>query len=403
MLNPLKYQFETTLKKQGIDIKINNQNAKVIMKSVDNEYDDKEIFTDFDVKQGMYVYYNNQWFMVTSQVNDKRQQVFNKARIRRCDHTINFIIDDKLYGFPVVFTTSEMAMKDGQLWITRGDFLKIQIPATNISKKIQLNEGVYKFDSKWEIWGKNESRKDIIELSLWWTQKSHLDDPINEIANRWIEQGTEKIDRLDGNITPIMPFEIPEDVLGDAIVTLYVVDKETEENIDITIELVDSQNNILSLVANEPHIINKGTYTYTIEEEGYTIKTDTIIIERDTTEIILLSPIDDEEPTDPTDPEGNITYSLTIETPYESDNPDVLYYEETYNYIVTKLVDGVEVEGSFAFELSSEEYATITGTTNNSCEVTAKMFFMTQSVTLTITDIETDEVAIEKEITLQGR
>lgn len=402
MLNPVENQFNSIIDKYGKDVKINNQDTRVIMKNINNEFDDKEIITKFDVKQGMYVFYNNFWFMVTSQVNDERYQVYNKATIRRCDHIINFIIDEKLYGFPVVFTTADMAMRDSKLWISRGDFLKVQIPATNISKKIKIDESVFKFGSRWNIWGKNESRKDIIELSLWWTTTSPiLDDVINEIANRWKQVGTEKIDRLDGNITPIMPFDIPEEILGDAIVTFYVIDKTTEENINTIVEIVDEDYNKLRLISNEPHIIPKGTYTYSIEHEGYITKTGTINIERDATEIILLSSTNDEEepPTEPTES----TYTITVKTPFAEDDPNELWYGETYIYTVKKFVDGVEVAGNFTFEISDTSKATISNTTNNSCDVTANDVFGNSTIKLIATDTDTSQVAIEKSINIIGK
>ena len=401
MLNPLEWQFKNMIDKHGKDVKINNQSARVIMKNINNEFDDKQILTKFDVKQGMYVYYNNFWFMVISQVNDERFQEYNKSIIRRCDHIINFIIDEKLYGFPVVFTTSDMAMKDNKLWISRGDFLKVQIPATNISKKIKIDESVFKFDSKWNIWGKNESRKDIIELSLWWTTTSTVtDDAINEIADRWKQVGTEKVDRLNGNITPIMPFDIPEAILGDAIVTFYVIDKGTEKNINAIVEIVDEDYNKLRLISNEPHIIPKGTYTYSIEHEGYITKIGIINIERDSTEIILLSSTN--EPEEPEEPEGDVTYSITSIDDYNDTNNNKIWAEEWRLYTVHKFVDNVEVVSKFTFTTDNPSYVTIQEQTNNTIKIYANSTTKDKNIKLTVTDMDTDEVVIEQNITIIG-
>lgn len=272
---------------------------------------------DENIKTGDYITWNDKMFLCTS--IDEDNSVQSKGVIQKANFSLKWISSsDNLITKPAITSAQTLyttGVKDEKVIQIPDGMQGIQLSYDEDTKNLKRKDSFVFNGAKYQITFLDKTTyPGLLVLICQEYALSHLDDTVNEIADRWIEVNGEKVDRL--------PW-------------------------------LDEQ---------EPP----------------------------------------EEPIEPEEPISGTSYSLTIETPYESDDPDVLYYEETYNYIVTKLVDGVEVEGSFTFELSSEEHATITGTTSNSCEVTAKMFFMTQSVTLTITDIETDEVAIEKEIILQG-
>lgn len=287
----------------------------------DIEYpEDKYMITQSDciISVGDLVKWDDEVWLVRTK---KRETIKSKQsyRMTRTNHNLKFINENnELIIKPCIVSAKTLynpGIKDEKIIEIPNGMVGIILPHDSDTELLDRKHAFVFNKTKYEITFFNETEfKGLLILICSEANISHLDDTVNEIADRWVEINGEKVDRL--------PW-------------------------------LDEQ---------EPP----------------------------------------EEPGDPEEPIEGISYTLIIETPYAGDDPDVLYYGETYNYIVTKLVDGVEVAGSFTFELSSEEHATITGTTSNSCEVTAKMFFMTQSVTLTITDIETDEVAIEKEIILQG-
>ncbi len=102
------------------------------------------------------------------------------------------------------------------------------------------------------------------------------------------------------------------------------------------------------------------------------------------------------------EPSEGIEYKLIIKTPLENDNPDELWYGDIYEYIVDKYIDGQTVGGNFTFELDSEEFAYISNTTNNSCEIVAKQSFTGGIANLIIVDTETNKMVIEKEIIIMG-
>lgn len=103
------------------------------------------------------------------------------------------------------------------------------------------------------------------------------------------------------------------------------------------------------------------------------------------------------------DPTEGITYSIEVQTAFPDDDPFEIWYNETIKHIAHKFVNDVEVDGNFTFELDSAELASITGTTNNSCDITAGNVMQGGMVKLTVTDVDTGEVAIERDIKIIGR
>jgi len=382
---PIDSDIDFLLQEVGKDIKINNQDARAIIQNTDKEKkDDKILITKFPIKQGMYVKYNNQWFIVISEIVDKKYDIYNKVIISKCEHIINFVIDNKLYGFPVCMTSSDLALKDFKIMMVRGDFLKLQMPKTPVTKKIKDLQRVIKFGNAYEVWGKNESQTDIITVTLLaTTYNSSKDDMENEIGGRWIDG----VDILDGNITPIMPFEETEIPEEKAVVTFFVLDRETEEFIsDVTIILEDSNGHIIRMLNGESYEIFKQTYTYTIEKEGYETQSDTIIVDKNINKVIFL----DEAVEDP--PVGDdFTYVI--------DGVDSIMWNQTKTYTVRKYNDGVEVDGVFTFALEGE-YATIVSSTDNTVNIKAKNNVW-GNVTLKATDVDNGEI-VTKEILIKG-
>lgn len=113
-------------------------------------------------------------------------------------------------------------------------------------------------------------------------------------------------------------------------------------------------------------------------------------------------PIEPEIPT-PTEPVAGVRYTLSIETPFQDDDPNELWYGETYKYIVHKFVDDVEVSGNFTFEISDATKATLSNVNNSDCKVTAKDVKGNYIIKLIVTDIDTSVIAIEQTINIKGR
>ncbi len=113
-----------------------------------------------------------------------------------------------------------------------------------------------------------------------------------------------------------------------------------------------------------------------------------------------------QEPEPELKPSKGITYSYTAKMPYPNDPDDEIWVTDNATYTIHKFVDGVEVEGDFTFEIETLEgdknIAKITDTTNNSVTVTGNNPTLDGLILLKAIDIDTGDIAIEKEIKIMG-
>ena len=394
----LNNDIDFLIKEIGHNIKVNNIDSKAIVNNVGNETDDKKIITKSELQRGDYINYNNLYFLVMDEINDKRYNVYNKATIRSCNFNIKFIIEDKLYLFPSIINGDKFFIQDNNIMPLSADAITVTLPVTDVTKQIKVQDCFLKWGQKWEVQGINNTKDGLIILNCKTIGTSHLDDKENEIADRWTEDAGVKKDRLNGNVIPIMPFDTNEESYTDAMVTFICKNIETEENIaDVIVKLTDKNENEMYIIANQSYQIPKGIYTYTIEKEGYEIISGEIDIQRDTIETILLT-VKEEEPTQ------NITYTITAQMPYPDIPDDEIWLDDPPAiYTVHKFVDGVETSGKFTFEVTDTTIATITETTDNTVSIIANDFVGKKNIILIATDTDTGQVAIEKEINIVGR
>lgn len=189
----------------GYNIHINNIPAKAIINNTGNiDYDDKTIITHEELQRGDYVEYNNIFFLVISEVNDKRYQSYYKATMRRCNYDVKFIIDNKLYLYYAIIEGKNFTLEQRQYFMTSGDRITITLPSTNITRQLQLQDRIIKFNTAWEIEGIDYTKKGLVILHCTREQiNTNTDDLENEIADRYVNNE----DRLKGNTTPILPFD----------------------------------------------------------------------------------------------------------------------------------------------------------------------------------------------------
>lgn len=196
------------------NVKIQGKDAKAIINNTKQElnFDDKKIITDSDLARGDYVGYNNLNFLVMNEINDKRYKSYNKATMRNCSYDIKPIIGGYLFKFPAVFEsdTSVVTIAYYDHIATSINKLIVTLPYTTVTSQIDLNDRFISMGEGWEVENVDLTKNGLVTL----TCKSSLiderkDDIENEIANRWDGTGD---DLLNGNITPIEPFDpLPED------------------------------------------------------------------------------------------------------------------------------------------------------------------------------------------------
>lgn len=382
---PIQDDIMYLLEEIGNNCKVNNINAKAIVNNTNNEYDDKRIITNEKISRGDYVEYNDLFFLVVDDVVDKRYKTYYKSKMRRCNFDVKFIIDKKLYLFYSIIEGDKFYINENKVMDISADTITVTLPATDVTRQIQKLQSFIKFGQKWQIQGIDYTKVGLITLHCKITTSNDtIDDMENEIADRWVDGK----DVLDGNITPIMPFEEVTTPTEKAVVTFYILDRETEEFIsDAIINLQDAEGNILKLLNGQSYEIEKQTYTYTVEKEGYEAQTNTIIVDSDINKVIFLEKAEEEPP----EGEDNFTYEIVGE--------DEIMWNMTETYVVKKYNNGIEVDGKFTFALEGE-YADITNYTDNTVDIKARSSGFGY-VTLTATDVETNEI-VEKQILVMG-
>lgn len=193
----------------GKKVKVNNIPAKAIINNTTQErnFDDKRIITHEELKRGVYIEYNDLWFLVLNEINDKRYNTYYKGIMRRCNEDIKFIIGDKLYLFYSVVQGDKFYISEGNIVNISADTITVTMPETEITKLIAREDGFIKWGQKWKVEGIDRTKDGLVILnSKVEPYNSAIDDIENEIANRYKDSQ----DRLNGNITPIMPFDEPE-------------------------------------------------------------------------------------------------------------------------------------------------------------------------------------------------
>lgn len=391
------------LKEIGHNCKVNNIPAKAIVNnaSMERTFDDKKIITHEELKRGYYINYNDLYFLLLNEVNDKRYLSYYKGVMRRCNFDIKCIVADKLYQFPSIIEGDKFFITDNNLLPLSADTLMVTLPLTEVTKQLQKLDAFIKLGQKWEIQGIDYSKDGLVILHCKVTGTGVTDDKINEIAGRYT---VDKVDILNGNITPILPFDNVKPLPN-------IVSAEIFSNIPVDFgTLIDDivLPSTLTVTLDDTTTIKLGIAWDTSSYDGevaviYTFVGTIRLVEgiTNTNNIVAnIKIVVGEAPEEP-NPEV-VTYQITPILQYQDDTPYEIYFNSWQKYTVKKFVDDVEVGGNFTFTLSDTK-AAVSEVTNNSCKVSVGSINGKHIINLIVTDIDTNEVAIEKVINIVGR
>ena len=206
----LNNDIDFIIQETGEDIKINNKLTKAIIQNTKQEriYDDKRIITNSKIARGDYVEYNDLFFIVLPEVNCKKYNSYYKSIIRRCNFTIKFIINNKLYLFYSIIEGDKFSIEQEDVFSLSADNITVTLPYTEITRQIKKQDAFIKWGQKWNIEGIDYTKDGLIVLHGKQTLINNSTDDIeNEIANRYKDSN----DILNGNIDPIYPFDVEDE------------------------------------------------------------------------------------------------------------------------------------------------------------------------------------------------
>ena len=216
--NPLQEQFKMALNKVGYNAKANNnKDIKIILKPYKERVNGIEytylLAEVGGLKQGDIVEINGTKYFVNHE-ETTANSVYSTFVVRRIKHTVKFIIEDnKLHIFNGAIDEGVQSISGDKVLTTLEGRIIVLLQENEDTLKLSIGKKFIKFNDAWRIISITNAEKGILKLYCEKDTTSHLDDKVNEIADRWVQVGSEKIDRLpwlDNQQPPEEP-EIPQE------------------------------------------------------------------------------------------------------------------------------------------------------------------------------------------------
>ena len=136
---PIKDDVMYLLEEIGNNCKVNNVDCKAIVNNTNNEYDDKRIITNEELKRGDYINYNDLFFLVVDDIVDQRYKTYYKSKMRKCNYDVKFIINNKLYQFSAIVQGEKFYINENKLMDMAADVISVTLPETDITKQLKNN------------------------------------------------------------------------------------------------------------------------------------------------------------------------------------------------------------------------------------------------------------------------
>lgn len=185
-MKKLNGQIDFFFHEFGKEIIIKGNRTKVIISDATTKpsyYDDKYIRTDMPFDTGTILEYQNEkWLVISQIVADKNTY---KAKIRKANWQISFYIQSVLYHFYCVVDNLDVSLEEGKIINTAAGEMKLIMPATDFTNNLSIDQRFLKFGSAWKITGIDKSK---MGLNMIYAKKdlfTDKDDRDNEIADRW--------------------------------------------------------------------------------------------------------------------------------------------------------------------------------------------------------------------------
>ncbi|MGJ0846631.1 hypothetical protein ACR77J_08075 [Tissierella praeacuta] len=220
--------FQNHLNLEGKNILVDDKPEKGLVRyhtNPINEFKENRKITlwhQSKLKRGSYVktIEDGRVFLTISEVN--QNDIVKYALIRECNHNLKFIdLDNNLIVRPCIVSAKTLyttGIKDEKVIEIPNGMVGIQLPYDEDTKKLDRQQAFVFNKAKYEITFYNEVEFDgLIVLICTEIGTSHLDDKVNEIADRWVQVGSEKIDRLpwlDNQQPPEEPETPTEPIAG---------------------------------------------------------------------------------------------------------------------------------------------------------------------------------------------
>ena len=178
----LEQEFANLINEFGEDVTFNEETRKMIVstKTVNEDFDDREIHTDLPISRGEMLTYNNIYWLVISEVAAKRSYEY-KAIIRPCKQSIGVITtNEKMVGtdslgrpiYDTVETTNDIpAYVDWKRLSIEGDQIRLSdmdidivVQDNETTSTIAINDEFDLIDKRYTIQNVNKFKQGLLVL-----------------------------------------------------------------------------------------------------------------------------------------------------------------------------------------------------------------------------------------------
>lgn len=146
-----------------------------------SDYDDKMIRCLFEIKTGDLLEYQNQPWLVISEVDRDRKSY--RARIRKVNHHIHFVLDGDVHTFPTIIEGTYARLQIDRYMTLQDGKILVTIPADISTQALEIEHRFIKMGRAWKVTGVDRTRKGLVLLHCELTLFSSRDDKENEIAD----------------------------------------------------------------------------------------------------------------------------------------------------------------------------------------------------------------------------
>lgn len=150
----------------GKPITINNNPAIAIIGYSDNkDVEEKKIITKAKLGRGDLIVANNHNYIVTNEINDKRQDCYYKGYAQSCNYNIKFNLNGTDKEFPSIIESKFFDIATGKYFSSVDGEIYITLQDNIFTSQIALKNTFIVMQNYWEVQGIDKTKIGLITLT----------------------------------------------------------------------------------------------------------------------------------------------------------------------------------------------------------------------------------------------
>ncbi|WP_339185593.1 Ig-like domain-containing protein [Brevibacillus sp. FSL K6-6036] len=266
--------FQYILDSLGQTVQINNQpvNAVISNSTLSTDTDDKKISTLTAISRGDRVHFNNEDWIILSEVNGQRNGRY-RAYMRVSDYSIKFNFQGMVKAFPTIVDGKVFDVETGQYMPLPNSKILVTLQENQETLLITVGQRFIKMGRAWAVEGIDRTQKGLLIL---WCKQDQFNEAVDDIENEIADAGSYvyalDITNTDTTIQKDSTLELNVSVTlnGQVVTDKTVVFSSSDSNIATVDEngLITARNTgsvtITAQLADKTEV--KDTILLTVEE-----------------------------------------------------------------------------------------------------------------------------------------